>query len=462
MVTTQPTINQQQISKRTTLDTSKVTVAAFNAIDKLQKTNKDVFEKTLAQTKYIQTHKENWVYPYANHSPIHKTKVKVVTNQDQQEHTYFHSLSLDAQVTDFLHTCELRCPYDSDLMEYWEPIRQSCVVYGTNQGDYKPMFVGRVRELIQDGYELSITLQNYGWKFKQDVSQSYANDNVINKNGLQIMYLMFEALKIEAWVISESAKLRLKQVGIDSDGNLVANGEEIEEMPDLLERLKESNPSKLIKEDYTLYNKLVEREVHNIENINYTLKYEEKTPVMKEIESNGANGGFSAGKNIYNQTWGSANSSSSSNSAGLTSAAQSTKGCNAPSRVCSIVQNNGMNSALQQVFLFNRDCTNNLPKDSIVNYANQYPSFYNSQVKVCLQTISKHCSRKDKRNGANEILNSANFTSTMSNVRQTATNVVNKGVNIVKNVVNKGVQTVKAIGGAISSGIKQVASFFGF
>lgn len=296
MVATQPEINKEQ---RGTIDTSPVTVAAFNAIDKLQQSSPGIFDKTLEQTKYLQTHKNSIAYPLAAHSPNHKTKVKVVTNQDQQEHTYFHSMSLDAQVTDFMHTCELRCPYDSDLMEYWEPIRQSCVVYGANQGDYKVLFIGRVREVIQDGYELSITLQNYGWKFKQDIPQSYVDDNIIGKNGFMIMLLMFEALKIESYAFSESAEERLRQVSVNSDGNVTVNGEEVEEMPDLLERLKESNPSQFFQTNYALSRKLCESHVANIQNINYTLKYEEKTPRMQQIDSLGSSNGANTLNDFY-------------------------------------------------------------------------------------------------------------------------------------------------------------------
>ena len=67
----------------------------------------------------------------------HSVVVYVYTPQDKQEHRYFHSLSIDKQVEDFMGTAELTCPYDSDLMAYWEPIRQTVVIYGANRGDYK-------------------------------------------------------------------------------------------------------------------------------------------------------------------------------------------------------------------------------------------------------------------------------------------------------------------------------------
>lgn len=259
----------------------------------------------------IQYNQGTWDWPISDYSQTHKVKVKVVTNQDNQEHTYFHSFSLDAQVTDFMHTCELRCPFHWDLMEYWEPIRQSCVVYGANQGDYKVLFIGRVRELSQDGYELSIILQNFGWKFKQDVPQELAEQNMLGHHAYDIMCVIFNVLKIESPFVSESAKARLKQVGLDLDGNLVNNAEVIEEMPDLFERLKESDPSKLVNKG-TLDRKVGEKEVLNIEDINYTLKYEEQRETLKNIVSLGGTG-FTPGKQIYQQGWASNNSGATAN-----------------------------------------------------------------------------------------------------------------------------------------------------
>jgi len=470
MATTQVNVNKANQFSRGSIDTSSITTEAFKNIKDMHARTKDaqandhVTEITAKinnplldgeRTSQIKLHS------VFDKTPNHAVKVKAVTNQDGKEHTYFHSLSIDAQVTDFLHTCELRCPFNWDLMEYWEPIRQSCAIYGTNQGDYKLLFVGRVRELIQDGYELSITFQNYGWKFKQDVSQSYAKDNVLNKNGYQIMLLMFAALKIDSYSISEAAKTRLKQVGMDEDGNLVVNGEEIEEMPDLLERLKESDPSKYVSKQ-TLNQKLLESQLFNIENINYTLKYEEKTPVMQKIDSQGGNGSFSAGKSIYgDRAWGSASGGGGGGSGGSSGGGggSGSRNCNAPSRVCSNVQNNGMNAALQTVYLFQRDCTNNLPSSQIATYASQHPSFYNSQVKPCLNTMAKYTIRKDKRNGASEILGSANYRAGLSGASQYVQKQVNNAARTIGSVVTG---AYNALVSGIQNVGKTIASWFGW
>lgn len=404
--------------------TSNVTVAAFNEINEKQKNDKNITYTGEAKSLGIKPN---------------KIKVKVVTNQDDKTHTYFHSVSIDAQVTDFMHTAELKCPFDQDLLEYWEIIRQSCVIYGANSGDYKVLFIGRVREVLQDGYELVISLQNFAWKLKQDVSQSYANDNVLNKNGYQIMTLMFEALKIDSYIISKSAKNRLKQVGINSDGNLTVNGEEVEEIPDLIERLKESDPSKLVSKK-TLTDKMKESEVHNIENINYTLKYEEKTPVMQQLDSEG--GSYSSGSNVYGQSWGSgggsSSSSSSSSSSGNSASSGSAKSqCNGITTwPCSIVKSTTINKAMISIVKFNLGCTNDYSwaKTTLINYAKTHANQYNKQAKPCLQTIAKNVKRSDKRNAAQNVLNNASpYASVLG---QGATTLIRGGTNYVKNNVS--------------------------
>lgn len=247
-----------------------------------------------------------------SNSPNFVTKVRVWTNTDRQTHKYFHSLSIDSQVTEFMSTAELKAPFDPKLMEYWEPIRATCVIYGTNKGNTHILFVGRVREVRQDGYELVVQLQNYGWKFEQNASANFVKQNVLNKDGYTVMRLILKALKIENWVISPSAKNRLKQIGFDEDGNVTMNGEEIEEIPDLIERIKKMNPSD-VTNSHTLENKLNEEKLSNLTNLNYTLKYEEPTKEMRKIASES---NYSEGANVYNDVnYGSAPSTSSTSTA---------------------------------------------------------------------------------------------------------------------------------------------------
>ncbi len=376
-------------------------------------------------------------------NPNNQVVVYVYTPEDKQEHTYFHSLSIDKQVEDFMGTAELRCKYDSDLMEYWEPIRNYCAIYGSNKGrsNAKILFIGRVRELRQEGYELVITFQDYGWKFKQAVTQSYADDNVVEKDGYTIMKLMFEALKIDSWVISPTAKYRLQQVGYDADGNVTLNKKKIEEMPDLLERLKKSDPNKAINK-WTGYNKDKESQLHNIKNINYTLKYEKPTKRMKKIASQG-NSSFEAGQSVYGTNYGSSNgggaNGSSDGSDGTTPGSPSP-----PSDLCSSIGNGSVISAMKTVWSYNRGYANDYSSaySTIVSFAQNSPQTYSSTAAPCLSTLSKYCSRSDGVNAASIIKGAADSTATVSG-----------GVKAVSNAYTGITSTI----GKVTGGIMQEA-----
>ena len=417
---------ENQTNKQNPLiDTSNVTVNAFNAIKNKEKSDKNFILGRDDKDSFT--------------SPNFSVKIKAWTQDDDKTHTYFHSCSIDVNVEDFMGTAELKCPYDSDLMEYWEPIRQTVVIYGANRGDYKILFIGRVRELKQDGYELVITFQNYGWKFKQNVTQSYAKDNVLGKDGYTIMRLMFEALKIDSYVISESAKKRLKQVGMDNDGNLVMNGKEVEKMPDLLNRLQESDPSKLVSKD-TLNDKLREKYLHNIKNINYTLKYEKPTPVMKKISSEG---NFTGGAGIYANQYssgggggGGAGGTGTVDSAFAAAARnKGKKNCSINIRsACPLVKSTSIQDHLATIWKFNHGCVNsyNTAYGAIKNYAWKYPDAYLYQVASCLNTIAKSTTRSDGQNAASYVVKQANTTAYN---RKTANSAV-KSVNHAKQAIS--------------------------
>ena len=416
------------------VDTGSVTVNAFNAIKNKEK----------ADANFILGRDDKTVWK----SPNFKVKVKAWTQVDDKTHTYFHSLSIDVNVDDFMGTAELKCPYDSDLMEYWEPIRQTVVIYGANRGDYKILFIGRVRGLKQDGYELVIEFQNYAWKFKQLITQSYANDNVLNKDGYTIMKLMFEALKIDSYVISESAKNRLKEVGINQDGNLTLNGEEVEEMPDLLKRLQASDPSKLVNKD-TLNNKLREKYLHNIENINYTLKYEKPTKVMQDISSEGS---YSSGSNIYENAYGSVTGGGAGASGGSSGGSQtSSRGnCSNPniSKICPKVASS-LWPAMQIIYLYNRSCNNNFDsaKTTMMNYAWNQPNDYLLNVRPCLLTMAKYTNRKDGRNAASIVLGAA---TPKAQANQYSKQITYHATNVVTQIGKAVVQGVTSLSKGIS------------
>ena len=282
------------------VDTSKTTSDAYLALkNKGMLTNNNERTLGVSDTKWYT-------------SPTFKSEVYVYTPLDNQQHRYWTSMNIDVQVQDFMGTCELHAPYDSDLMAYWQPIAQFCIVYGSNNGPAKVLFVGRVREVKQDGYECVVTLQNYGWKFQQDAPAKFVQDNVTNKDGLTIIKNIFEVLKITGYTISENAAQRLKEVGINEDGNLTLNGKEVTEMPDLLKRLQALDKADMTK----IMGKQVITEKEKEENLNwrdiyrlnYTLRYSEPTATMTKLNDSS---NYSAGKNVYQNVYGSAGNAAS-------------------------------------------------------------------------------------------------------------------------------------------------------
>jgi len=429
-------------TKNPRVDISDITVAAFNDI-------KD--GDTKVNIKMLGRDDAEWY-----NSPNFKVKVRAYTQHDKQYHSYFHSLSIDVNVDDFMGTAELKCPYDSDLIAYWEPIRQDVVIYGSNRGPEKILFIGRVRGVKQDGYELVIEFQNYAWKFKQLVTQSYANDNVLNKDAYTILRLMFTALKIDSWVISPAAKKRLKQVGINKDGNLAINGKEIEKMPDLVKRLKAVDPKDSITKD-TLNNKLREKYVHNIKDINYTLKYEKPTKVMKKIASQGD---YSAGKTVYENPYASPSSSSGGGSGGSggsgtggnqTGHVNNGVGGNCytldVNRYCPGISNTAVRECMQTMSAYNRGCRNDIAScySIVTNYAGNNTSNYRGYVSPCLGTLNKNITRKNGRGLCNELKTVADSKATLYQTGRNINNTLTQFGNAVSNY-----DLGKAVGGTIN------------
>ena len=124
------------------------------------------------------------------------------------------------------------------------------------------------------------------------------------------MLNIFEVLKIKSYTISENAKKRLKEVGINSDGNLTLNGKEIEEMPELLDRLKELKKSDMTtimgKKVITEKEKEDEISWSDVYNLNYTLRYSEPTAVMTQL-NNSSN--YTPGNNVYQNNYASSGTS---------------------------------------------------------------------------------------------------------------------------------------------------------
>ncbi len=433
--------NNETNKSNPTIDTGLTTVNAYNVLKK----------KREEQANYSLSIEETTTDGKKSYKNINrKVHIKAWTQDDDQYHTYFHSLSIDVQVQDFMGTAELSCPYDSNLMEYWEPIRQTVVIYGDNGGqsmDEKDiLFVGRVRELRQDGYELVITFQNYGWKFKQNVTTSFANDNVLGQNAYAIMLVMFEALKIDSYVISPSAEKRLREVGIDSDGNLKANGEEIEEVPDLLERLKDSNPSDFINEQ-TLENYYKEDTLGNIKDINYTLQYEEPTEAMQAITGGDAGGFTPSGSGVYGTQWGSAGGSTATGGAttdGTSSSGGS--GCTPPSAPCASITEEYLQATAREMWKYQRNCNNNyhvyIKRWDALKSSD--PTKYNKQVAPCIGTLSK----------VNTRTADAKWMQQRNSVASTVGNFISGAINTVAN--SQIVKNVSSLANTVASGASSI------
>lgn len=351
------------------VDTSKTTTDAYIALKNkgfLQDNNNRTLGKD--DTKWYS-------------SPVMKSQVYVYTPLDDQQHKYWTSMNIDVQVQDFMGTCELHAPYDSDLMAYWQPIAQFCIVYGSNNGPAQILFVGRVREVKQDGYECVVTLQNYGWKFQQDAPAKFVEDNVTNKDGLTIIKNIFEVLKIDGYTISENAAKRLKEVGINSDGNLTLNGEEIDEMPDLLDRLKDlkkSDMTKIMGKD-VITEKAKEDQINwsDVYNLNYTLKYSEPTATMTQLNDSS---NYSAGNTVYSNNYASTNSSTTASGSYNSSS----------SKTSQTTSTSGINKWTEIAKLIETFFGGSFKKDGVIRWFYKADSKYNTLLTQCKKYSYKH------------------------------------------------------------------------
>jgi hypothetical protein len=248
-------------------------------------------------------------------------------------------------------------------------------------------------------------------------------------------------------------------------------------MPDLLKRLKASDPSKLVSKD-TLNDKLREKYLHNIKDINYTLKYEKPTKVMKKIASQGS---YSGGSNIYSNPYGSASaggagggSAGASGSSGGSGGNPYYGGCNPP-HVHSMGNNcksvpSSMWSSMQTIWSFNRGCVNSYTnaKAHVDDFASNYANTYFSQISPCLNTLAVYCNRKDGQNAARVCLSSgdniartrqAGISKSTENTILNYSNQFTQGVNKVKQEYNKFMKDPIAYG--IGAAKNTINFFFG-
>lgn len=212
--------------------------------------------------------------------------------EDAKEHTYFTDFSIDKDVDNYLHTCELRSPYHPDLESYWIPGVSIVEVFGGNDRATDLLFQGRVREVNQEGYEFVMIAQNEGWKLNQFLDKQLATDGVIGKDGETIIKMLLAALKITNYTIEPGAAAQLRLVSYDEDGNLKRGGEDIEQIPNLASRIAKMDVSKISKKS-SIAIELAEDKRGNIKDINAALKYREFTPTMKKVATDAGYSGAS-------------------------------------------------------------------------------------------------------------------------------------------------------------------------
>ena len=160
---------------------------------------------------------------------------------------------------------------------------------------------------------------------------------------------------------------------------------------------------------------------YNIDDINYTLKYEEDSEELKEISSRGTGLGNqiapSQGKIIVNIAPGTFVDEGE---------------CIAPEKLFANVKSSEMIDALKKIYLFNHDCLLAYPNTSVLSYALENPELYNSQIKPVLNQIANVSKRKDRRNGGKEIM------ARINNIVPTNNSQTN---NIISGLVNSAIKS---------------------
>lgn len=170
----------------------------------------------------------------------------VETYPDGKLHRYFTQFDMDSDKNDILTTATLTCPYDKTLMAYWEPANMSCRVYG-GVFDQEIIFSGRVREVEQTGYSIQITLDNIGWKFKQQADANLVA-NLVGQPIEDVLHALFSILGLK-YSINLDGIPNLKEYTLGDGGSVKFGGETVEEIPELgnvIENLGSYNIDELV------------------------------------------------------------------------------------------------------------------------------------------------------------------------------------------------------------------------
>ena len=188
-----------------------------------------------------------------------RESIEVKTFVDGEIHRYFTDISIDKAIDDCMGTATLKCPYDEQLMSYWQPIVHSVGIRG-GVYDNEWFFIGRTRGIKQDGYEIEIALQDEGWKFKQDVPDDLYK--AWCEGGKTCAEIFSEICEIQG-VFNFSMGALLGELKFDKDGNVVKGDEKIEQIPDPFSLIKAKtntevvSPGELSNTNYNKYVNLV-------------------------------------------------------------------------------------------------------------------------------------------------------------------------------------------------------------
>lgn len=94
-----------------------------------------------------------------------------------KKYRFFGDFSFNKDAEDCMGTGTLTMPYHPQLWSFWEPGFTEMVIYGGTY-DKERIFLGRTRSIAQDGENITINIQDCGWKLKQIYSGTYESKSV--------------------------------------------------------------------------------------------------------------------------------------------------------------------------------------------------------------------------------------------------------------------------------------------
>lgn len=154
---------------------------------------------------------------------------------DGQIHRYFTSFSFDCDKNEILSTAQLKCPYDKRIIKYWEPGRMALRVYG-GVFDKELIFGGRVREIDQNGYEITLTCENIGWKLKQNVDPELVN-NLVGQPVEDVVKALLKTLNMN-YKVDLSGIKGVKNYVLDNGASIKYKNKTVEYIPELKNVIK--------------------------------------------------------------------------------------------------------------------------------------------------------------------------------------------------------------------------------